>query len=73
VNGFGRAGAYFALFSEIGIILLTTTLIGVLGGNWLDDRLATRPIFILIGLLTGFGGGGVAVYRLITRFLARYD
>jgi hypothetical protein len=73
VNGLGRAGAYLALFSEIGLILLITTLAGVLAGYWLDQQLRTLPIFALTGFLVGFGFGGVGVYRLITRFLARFD
>ena len=31
----GQTGAYFALFSEIGILLLVTTLCGALAGHWL--------------------------------------
>jgi ATP synthase protein I len=73
VNDFGRAGAYLALFSEIALILLTTTLLGVLAGYWVDQRLETLPIFVLVGLLLGFGAGGLAVKRLISRFLARFE
>ena len=73
MNGLGRAGAYLALFSEIGFILLITTLVGVLAGYWLDRELGTRPVFALGGFLAGFGSGGVAVLRLINRFLARFD
>ncbi len=73
VNDFGRASAYLALFSEIALILLTTTLIGVLVGYWADQRLGSLPIFVLVGLLLGFGAGGLAVKRLIDRFLARFD
>ncbi len=73
MNGLGRAGAYLALFSEIGIVLLTTTLLGVLVGYWVDQQLKSLPIFVLIGLLLGMGAGAVAVYRLITRFLARFE
>jgi ATP synthase protein I len=73
VNGLGRAGAYFALFSEIGILLTVTILVGVLGGYWVDGRLGTLPIFALTGFFVGLTAGGVAVYRLITRFLARFD
>jgi F0F1-type ATP synthase assembly protein I len=73
MNDLGRMGAYLALFSEIAIILLVTTLLGVLGGYWLDQRLATLPIFTLMGMLAGFGLGGVGVWRLINRFLARFD
>jgi F0F1-type ATP synthase assembly protein I len=73
MNDFGRASAYLALFSEIAIILLVTTLLGVLSGYWLDQRLGTLPILAVAGMLAGFGLGGVGVYRLIVRFLARYE
>jgi F0F1-type ATP synthase assembly protein I len=73
MNDFGRASAYLALFSEIAIILLVTTLLGVLSGYWLDQRLGTLPILAVVGMLAGFGLGGVGVYRLIQRFLARYE
>lgn len=71
--GPGQTGAYLALFSEIGFILLVTTLAGALAGHWLDDQLKTNPAFVLIGFLGGFAAGSVAVARLIKRFLARYD
>jgi len=73
MNGLGRAGAYFALFSEIGLVFLVTTLAGALAGHWLDEELGTNPIFALVGLLGGFAVGAVGVSRLITRFLATFD
>ena len=73
MNDPGRASAYLALFSEIAIILLVTTLIGAFAGYWLDQRLGTLPIFALVGTLAGFGLGGVGVHRLIVRFLARFE
>ncbi|MCI0346925.1 MAG: AtpZ/AtpI family protein [Chloroflexi bacterium] len=66
----GRGGAYFALFSEIGIVLFVTTLGGALAGNWLDLQIGTRPIFILVGLFVGLAAGARAAYTLIQRFLA---
>ena len=66
-------GAYFALFSEIGMILLVTSLAGVAAGYWLDQQLGTLPIFVLVGFLAGTGIGTVGIYRLITRFLKRFD
>jgi ATP synthase protein I len=66
-------GAYLALFSEIGMILLVTTLAGVAAGYWADQKLGTLPIFVLVGFLAGVGIGTVGIYRLITRFLKRFD
>ena len=73
MNDLGRASVYLALFSEIAIVLLVTTLLGVLSGYWLDQRLGTLPILSVLGLLAGFGLGGFGVYRLIVRFLAKFE
>lgn len=67
------AGAYFALFSEIGLVLLVTTLAGVAAGYWLDQQLGTVPVFVVIGFLGGAGIGAVGIHRLITRFLAWFE
>lgn len=69
----GQGGAYLALFSEIGIVLLVTTLAGVGLGYWADTRLGTVPIFVLVGLFAGMGVGARAVWLLIRRFLAQTD
>jgi F0F1-type ATP synthase assembly protein I len=66
-------GAYFALFSEVGMLLLVTTLAGVAAGYWVDQKLGTLPVFVLVGFLAGAGIGTVGIYRLITRFLKRFD
>ena len=66
-------GGYLALFSEIGMVLLVTTLAGVAAGYWLDQRLGTLPAFVLVGFLAGAGIGAVGIYRLITRFLKRFE
>jgi ATP synthase protein I len=65
----GRGWAYAALFSEIGISLLVTTLIGVLVGYWADGQFGTLPIFVIVGFLVGAGSGTVMIYRLVSRFL----
>jgi len=69
----GRAGAYLALFSEIGLVLLVTTLAGVLAGYWVDQQLGSVPVFVIVGLMVGMGMGALAVRRLINRFLATFD
>ena len=69
----GQVGAYFALFSEIGILLLVTTLVGALAGHWVDEQLGTVVVFVIVGFFGGAAIGTVGIYRLITRFLARFE
>jgi F0F1-type ATP synthase assembly protein I len=71
VNDVPKLGAYFALFSEIGLVLFVTTMAGALAGHWLDLQIGTNPIFVVAGFLAGAALGAVADYRLITRFLVR--
>jgi hypothetical protein len=73
MSGLGRAGAYFALFSEVGLILLVTNLGGALLGHWADEQLGTIPFLTLAGFLAGLAAGWAAVFRLIRRFLAGAD
>lgn len=70
----GRGAAYAVLFSEIGISLLVTTLVGVLAGHWVDEQLKlTIPVFVIVGFLIGAGSGTVMIYRLVSRFLKTLD
>ena len=69
----GRGGAYAVLFSEIGLSLLVTTLIGVLAGRWVDGQLGTLPVFVILGFLAGAGSGTVMIIRLVSRFLNTLD
>lgn len=71
MDGQGKGFAYFALFTEIGLVLFVTTLGGALAGRWLDEQLGTTPIFIVVGFLSGALLGAVADWRLISRFLER--
>jgi F0F1-type ATP synthase assembly protein I len=69
----GRGGAYFALFGELGVALLVTTLIGALVGHWLDEQLGISPILVIVGFLAGAGAGARIMYQLVNRFLARIE
>ena len=70
MNEPGRGMAYVALFSEIGISLLVTTLFGALAGHWADEQMGlTIPVFAISGFLAGAGVGTLTIYRLVSRFL----
>lgn len=69
MNGHGNAFGYFALFSEIGLILFVTTFGGLLLGRWLDQQLGTNPVLVISGFTLGIAIGAVADWRLIQRFL----
>ena len=46
---------------------------GTLLGYWIDGQLHSLPIFALAGFLGGAGIGAFGIYRLVTRFLARFE
>ena len=69
----GRTGAYLALFSEIGFILLVAPLAGVGIGYWADTQLRIIPVLTLVGLFAGLALGARMVWTLINRFLARIE
>ncbi len=66
----GKSFAYFALFSEIGLVFLVTTFGGLLLGHWLDQQLGTNPLLVISGFLLGILLGAVANWRILSRFLA---
>ena len=69
----GKSFRYFALFSEIGVILFITTMGGLLLGRWVDQQLGTNPVFVMSGFLLGIAIGALADWRLISRFLKTID
>ncbi len=38
---------------------------GVWGGVWLDEKLGTGPLLLLIGLMLGLVIAGLGVYRML--------
>ena len=69
----GKAFGYFALFTEIGLVLFVTTLGGALAGRWLDAQLSTSPLLVVAGFLAGAALGAVVDWRLISRFLVTLE
>jgi F0F1-type ATP synthase assembly protein I len=69
----GKTSAFVALFSEIAFVLLFTVLAGILAGYWLDQRLGTIPVFVLIGFAIGGVSGAIGCWRLMARYLKTLD
>ncbi len=42
-----------ALATQLGFSIAASVGLGVLGGLWVDDRLGSRPIFLLLGMIFG--------------------
>lgn len=59
-SGYAAAGLQFA----VALILFA------LGGDWLDDRFGTGPLFLLLGV---FGGGAAAFYSMYRKLMAPHD
>ncbi len=49
----------------IGWLVAASILLGVAGGQWLDNRLGTRPVFLIIGLLLGLSVAVYGVYVIL--------
>ena len=55
----------------VGTELSVSIFLGLFGGHWLDERLATRPWLTLVGLLLGIAAGFNNLVRVARREQAR--
>lgn len=58
----------YALMTGILFQLVGSILIGIFGGKWIDGKVGTSPLFLIIGLLLGLGTGVYAMIRLIQHY-----
>ncbi|NOZ06630.1 MAG: AtpZ/AtpI family protein [Chloroflexi bacterium] len=61
-----------ALIIRLGAIVVTSTVLPVVLGLWLDERLHTLPIFTLIGLIGGTIISVLTVYRAVMESYVQY-
>ncbi|WP_423408478.1 AtpZ/AtpI family protein [Heyndrickxia sp. MSNUG] len=59
-----------ALTSAILSQLVGSILIGIFSGRWLDHKVGTEPLFLILGLLMGLAAGVYAMLRLIQHFFS---
>ena len=60
----GRWEAAFR-FIGVGWFIAISILLGVLGGLWLDAKLGTAPIMVIVGLILGLVVAFYGVYRML--------
>jgi len=61
-----RALREAAPFLGLGTTLAVTVLAGLGGGYWLDGRLGTRPVFLLLGGTFGLGAALYHFFKAVT-------
>ena len=49
----------------VGFFIGGSIVMGVVAGLWLDNRLDTKPVFILSGLVLGIIVAGYGVYQML--------
>ena len=71
----GDQGAWKALgeLSSIGLVLVVSTIIGLVGGYYADRLLGTSPGLLLVGLVLGIAAGFVNLFRSVTRADRDFD
>ena len=65
----GEKSAWSALaeLSSVGFAMVLATVIGLIGGYYLDQWLGTKPWLLLLGLGFGIAAGFVIFFRSVKR------
>ena len=53
--------------SSVGFAMVLATVIGLIGGYYLDQWLGTKPVLLLLGLGFGIAAGFVIFFRSVNR------
>jgi ATP synthase protein I len=60
-------------FIGVGWFVAISILLGVWGGLWLDAKLGTAPIMVLVGLFLGLAVAFYGVYRMLLPLIRKRD
>ena len=55
----------------VGFFVGSSIVLGVLGGRWLDNRLNTEPVLLIVGLLTGVIVAFFGVHRMLLPLMGK--
>jgi len=60
-------------FAGAGIQFAVSLVIFLFGGQWVDRRFGTSPVFVLIGVLVGGGASFYSMYRRLVDAQKAHD
>ncbi|MBL4769830.1 MAG: AtpZ/AtpI family protein [Planctomycetes bacterium] len=55
----------YSRYGSVGVQFGAVLALFALAGYWVDEKLGSSPIFLVLGVLVGFGGGLVSLIRKI--------
>ncbi len=58
-----EGGGSLARYAGIGIQFAVAVVVFLFAGQWLDRRLGTSPIFLMLGVFVGAGAAFYSMYR----------
>ena len=59
-----------ATYAGVGIQFAIAIVLFAFGGNWLDERVGSSPLFLILGV---FVGGAAAFYTMYRKLMAAQD
>jgi F0F1-type ATP synthase assembly protein I len=55
--------------SGLGFYIAGAIILGIVGGRWLDTKLNTNPLWLIIGLILGIAVAVTGTYNMLKPFL----
>ncbi|HOB29064.1 MAG: AtpZ/AtpI family protein [Dethiobacteria bacterium] len=68
-KGFMKYVRYTNLALSYGLTMILAIFLGFYGGDWLDRRLGTSPIFMLLGIFLGVGAGFYSLWSELSKLI----
>ena len=54
-----------ARYSTVGIEMVVSMVIGIMGGRWLDEQFGTEPYLFFVGMIAGIGAAAKPIVRMV--------
>ncbi len=68
-----KRGAAALGLTGIGFYIAGAIILGILGGLWLDNKLNSKPLFIIAGLILGIVVAFYGVYKMLRPYISNKD